>query len=121
MREEIEQKYQEMMSQDRPVIYSNMDDNPEADIPIQESKSDDHSTDQDADFDLGDDVALYAEDGDFELEGEQRATSSTSESASVSEPAAADDTASKDEEDQEESYSLATPADDDATSDSSSE
>lgn len=109
------------MSQDRPVIYSNMDENPDAEIPIQDSKSDDHSTDQDADFALGDDVALYAEDGDFELEGEERATSSTSESAPIPEPAAADDSASKEQEDQEDSYSIAKSANDDATSDSSSE
>ena len=68
MRSDIEQKYQEMIAKDRPVIYSDQraDEIEDAEAATQ---SRDRSSDKEADFDLGDDVALYAEDGDFELAG----------------------------------------------------
>ncbi len=75
MRPEIEQKYQLMQDSPRPVIYSHFDsssrpleehrERPTTELPVAAA----HDTSPD-DFDLAPDVAVYAEDDDFELESE---------------------------------------------------
>jgi len=122
MRSDIEQKYQEMIAKDRPVIYSDQraDEIEDAEAATQ---SRDRSSDKEADFDLGDDVALYAEDGDFELAGEEKNTEPAEVSTTAPlEPIAkdnpippADETPTSDESD-EESYAVAQPAEKDSTS-----
>lgn len=95
MRADIEQKYHEMISQDRPVIYSDARADVQEDAK-EASRSRDRSTDQEADFDLGDDVALYAEDGDFEVAGDDKPAAKTTTSiAETLEPLAASESVEK--------------------------
>ncbi len=119
MRADIEQKYQEMISQDRPVIYSDAREDVEEDAKAA-SRSRDRSTDQEADFDLGDDVALYAEDGDFELASDDNASpKSTNPAPEILEPLASNEPdeekqttppETKPEEPSDDSYAVAEPA-----------
>lgn len=122
MREDIAEHYQRMISRPRPVIYSNLEDELATETPDPTtSMQQKESNDADADFDIRDDVAFFAEDGDFEddaspsgavvasdPEGDEPATEDKADSYTLARPAEAEPADSQTEE---------APAADDSPSD----